>query len=407
MWLHFPPSHSVAEEGDSSADAGALASLYARFCTWRGRLSPLTTWQKRFERLDWLKLQSGAISKLSQEGCSESYGRWLDDTLSPSLLASPASHGAPPASAKAPTTSDGSGTLSTGSFARWDQASSSSRTSPGWQAVQATLLGSHTYSGPWPTRGSMRSGICTALPKREPHTFASGSSSSQYPTPSASRYGRNKGGQNPDGPERPSLDTWARDWGQWQTPGTDSFRSRGGDRKDEMGLDQQARRWGVPWASDQTKAWPTATDGDSRQSGGRNETAVKDGTTTHPGTSLTDASRLWPTATASEAGSNMNSNMKDKGMTSLRSASRSFPQVPTTGADGSEYSTLADRISSLGLSRSLNWRFQWWLMGLLTPSQRRELLPPTPAAEDDSSMGGSTSSGSAETPSSRHRRSSR
>jgi hypothetical protein len=27
----------------------------------------------------------------------------------------------------------------------------------------------------------------------------------------------------------------------WQTPSTDSFRSRGGDRKDEMGLDQQAR----------------------------------------------------------------------------------------------------------------------------------------------------------------------
>lgn len=27
----------------------------------------------------------------------------------------------------------------------------------------------------------------------------------------------------------------------WQTPGTDSFRSRGGDRKDEMGLDQMAR----------------------------------------------------------------------------------------------------------------------------------------------------------------------
>jgi len=27
----------------------------------------------------------------------------------------------------------------------------------------------------------------------------------------------------------------------WQTPATDSFRSRGGERKDEMGLDQQAR----------------------------------------------------------------------------------------------------------------------------------------------------------------------
>lgn len=33
----------------------------------------------------------------------------------------------------------------------------------------------------------------------------------------------------------------------WQTPGTDSFRSRGGDRKDEMGLDQQARLlWKTP-----------------------------------------------------------------------------------------------------------------------------------------------------------------
>lgn len=33
----------------------------------------------------------------------------------------------------------------------------------------------------------------------------------------------------------------------WQTPGTDSFRSRVGDRKDEMGLDQQARmQWVTP-----------------------------------------------------------------------------------------------------------------------------------------------------------------
>ena len=37
----------------------------------------------------------------------------------------------------------------------------------------------------------------------------------------------------------------------WQTPATDSFRSRGGDRKDEMGLDQQARiAWPTPAARD-------------------------------------------------------------------------------------------------------------------------------------------------------------
>ncbi len=33
---------------------------------------------------------------------------------------------------------------------------------------------------------------------------------------------------------------------QWQTPATDSFRSRGGDRVDEMGLDQQSRFWRTP-----------------------------------------------------------------------------------------------------------------------------------------------------------------
>ena len=36
----------------------------------------------------------------------------------------------------------------------------------------------------------------------------------------------------------------------WPTPGTDSFRSRSGERKDEMGLDQLARRSAVaPWST--------------------------------------------------------------------------------------------------------------------------------------------------------------
>jgi DNA (cytosine-5)-methyltransferase 1 len=34
----------------------------------------------------------------------------------------------------------------------------------------------------------------------------------------------------------------------WQTPGTDSFRGRGGDRKDEPGLDRQAK-WATPKAT--------------------------------------------------------------------------------------------------------------------------------------------------------------
>lgn len=56
---------------------------------------------------------------------------------------------------------------------------------------------------------------------------------------------------------------------QWQTPATDSFRSRGGDRKDEMGLDQQARhfpsgeRWPTPQSVERetpSKIYRTTTD---------------------------------------------------------------------------------------------------------------------------------------------------
>ena len=43
-----------------------------------------------------------------------------------------------------------------------------------------------------------------------PELRMSGSGSGLLPTLSATPYGRNKGGQNPDGPERPSLETMAK-----------------------------------------------------------------------------------------------------------------------------------------------------------------------------------------------------
>lgn len=51
----------------------------------------------------------------------------------------------------------------------------------------------------------------------------------------------------------------------WQTPATDSFRSRGGDRKGEMGLDQQARlQWVTPNSRDADK-WHYRTSESDRQ----------------------------------------------------------------------------------------------------------------------------------------------
>lgn len=39
----------------------------------------------------------------------------------------------------------------------------------------------------------------------------------------------------------------------WPTPQTDSFRSRGGERKEEKGLDRMARDWPTPMANDGCK----------------------------------------------------------------------------------------------------------------------------------------------------------
>jgi hypothetical protein len=59
-------------------------------------------------------------------------------------------------------------------------------------------------------------------------------------------------GHNPSSPasertERKIQEGWTIDLNEqaawWQTPAVDSFRSRSGNRKEEMGLDQQARFW--------------------------------------------------------------------------------------------------------------------------------------------------------------------
>ena len=62
----------------------------------------------------------------------------------------------------------------------------------------------------------------------------------------------------------------------WPTPQIDSFRSRGGERKDEKGLDRMARDWPTPMANDGCK--PSA---------GNRRTA-----------DLTHAAGMWMTPTA-------------------------------------------------------------------------------------------------------------
>lgn len=199
-----------------------------------------------------------------------------------------------PESAAAPPTRDIFGSSSRASFAYFDPAECC------WKTSQDTfLLGLEKFSETWPDSGSMQSGCVYELVISERPTCESGSSS--WPTATACSENSLRGsGQDPErrkagghavnlqdvvstwltphgmhgtdhtdktgrGGEfakqatgwatpnahdgrRPGSDATStqganlkRDAEIWQTPATDSFRSRGGDRKDEMGLDQQAR----------------------------------------------------------------------------------------------------------------------------------------------------------------------
>ena len=91
-----------------------------------------------------------------------------------------------------------------------------------------------------------------SLARRKSAHLKKESGSSSWPTAKTptggsesreSRESRGSGGED--------LEATAKNLtSQWQTPATDSFRSRGHDRKDEMGLDQQARLWQTPTTRD-------------------------------------------------------------------------------------------------------------------------------------------------------------
>ncbi len=73
-------------------------------------------------------------------------------------------------------------------------------------------------------------------------------SASQWRTPTddSTRGGPQSGVKRLEGGHTMNLQDQVMDFPMWQTPSVDSFRSRGGDRKSEMGLDQQARFWPTP-----------------------------------------------------------------------------------------------------------------------------------------------------------------
>lgn len=267
-WHCAPGSVRSNEASDAASPTCALWALSSGKPTLRP--SSWREWRKR----PWWRVLTGATRSGTTSARSMD-GRggiaWISSSLatrvSPSLVR---------ARAAAISTSGGSGARSGASFARWDPATCS------WRTSQATFLGrSDAYSETWPRAGGVSNGTAFLRPPSAPLTSVT-ACSCLLPTPTASPYlGSTQNGSNAD---RPSA-------------GTLSLMSLA--RKDLLPTPttraNQEGKHGTGTLLDHTqRLLPTPTAMDMKGSG--NVASRRTGSTRGP--SLTDAVRRLPTPTA-------------------------------------------------------------------------------------------------------------
>jgi hypothetical protein len=99
----------------------------------------------------------------------------------------------------------------------------------------------------------------------------------------------------------------------WQTPAVDSFRSRGGDRKSEQGLDQQARLWSTITVPNGGRGPESKEQRRSRGGGGSN---------------LYAEVQQWPTPVVGDHRSGVTGAIAKKNSRPLCEAVSLFPSLP-------------------------------------------------------------------------------
>jgi len=267
MWI-VPPSlesHFVPESVCLMKPSGSLSPEPALRVTLNGKVTLKPASWRGWKRRAWSQRLFGAIRS------SPSLPSSLLGELIGSALDFPASRTAWPDAERASRMNAGSGKRSPRLFTVLDRDSCFSKTS-GDSFLRPLAPPSEEFCGTWPRSGSMLNGRCFELPMWAPPISAP--DCSLWPTarandsekrglvtpnnraglvgaaqfwPTEKATDGTKGGPNQAGSSGdlmlPSMAA------KWQTPAADSFRSRGGDRKDEMGLDQQARHWATPTAS--------------------------------------------------------------------------------------------------------------------------------------------------------------
>lgn len=281
MWLWLPTSVSSPVSEDLTLPSDSLFQRLARSAMWRSKHLRSASWRRVWKTAPWIRRLCGVTFEPSRQ--DSIVAAWLEQfSVSPVRIS--LSQESRKDLSKA--TEVDSSTPPCGSFARLDASGVFLKTS-----LQFSLFPQDVpYSESLPKAGSMRTGFLFARPTWERPTDENECSS--WPTARAedSECCENHPGaqdslggatRNWTSPNARDADKWhnrSADEGKqqnlsgqthhwktphamgnldasgkiqlanqaveelWQTPQVDSFRSRGGDRKDEMGLDQQARR---------------------------------------------------------------------------------------------------------------------------------------------------------------------
>ena len=129
----------------------------------------------------------------------------------------------------------------------------------------------------------------------------------------------------------------------WPTPQTDSFRTRGGARKNEKGLDRMARDWPTPMASDGCKP-----------SGGNRRSA-----------DLTHVAGMWPTPLARDwKGTNSPEHVKQQPparnhMDQLANFAVYSRQARTISQDGETTCDQRRSLNPLFVEALMGWPTAW------------------------------------------------
>jgi hypothetical protein len=208
MWLYLPRQSISSASAPGPAPLTSVSDWHvqalAASCWWRGKHSRSRIWSQRCKRVSWLTRLCGAMPEPLMAGLGAAL--WMA-----SLAASRVNLIRSPAIDSATATNAICGAMRDVSSFNAALGLSSSKTS---RACLAAAVPSASFETFTDLVSRLRSDY-SARQRRAQVISATGFSSSQ-----------------------------------WPTAATDSFRSRSGERREEMGLDQMARNWPTPQARD-------------------------------------------------------------------------------------------------------------------------------------------------------------